>query len=48
VAGAAAVAGVPLPQQPQTQGEAIAFLRELRALKRLPGQNPRPSGNPCG
>jgi phospholipase C len=48
VAGAAAVAGVPLPQQPKTQGEAIAFLRGLHALKPLPGQNPRPSSNPCG
>ncbi|MGH3775654.1 MAG: hypothetical protein ACRDRR_07945 [Pseudonocardiaceae bacterium] len=44
VAGAAAVAGVP-PPQPQTQSEAITF---LRALEGLPGKNPRPGGNPCG
>lgn len=45
VAGAAAVAGVPAPQ-PQTQGEAIAALRELGQRRSLPGQNPRPRGNP--
>ncbi|MCA1821258.1 MAG: hypothetical protein LC644_05760, partial [Pseudonocardia sp.] len=30
--------------QPQTQGEAITFLRGLQGL---PGQNPRPYGNSC-
>jgi hypothetical protein len=44
VGGAAVLAGVP-PPQPRTHGEAIAF---LRGLKGLPGQNLRPSSNPCG